>query len=317
MSDDATGAAAPAESASTPTPARNWAPKDVPVARDTDDAPAPPPKADAAPKTPAPEPTEPAAEPTPPPSPKWKLKRGKEEVEVEQEEAIRLAQLGYGAHRTFEEAARLRKDADMVRSRIKSDTAGVLTEHGINPDEWAVARVRELIRRENMTPEQRAQADFESERTKFERERAEFQRQREEAIVEAEAARHADEYRRQFTEALKGAKVPVNDRTVQRMAQMAAWHMDRGMPIDATHLAKTLREQLRAEVKESMGAFAPEELDLAPPPKAPTAPAPKIQPPPTPARDVAPKPRNSDGTFRTTGTSPAKKAWDEALRARG
>lgn len=188
------------------------------------------------------------------------------EEEVTIDKAIREYRRHAAADRRFQEASALRKQAEEMVSRLKSDPWGALKELGVDPDRAASERILAKIEEEKLASENPA----ELERRKLEKELAaeraakeEIQKRTEEIETNKKREVIRAKIDKQFTAALTDAKLPATPYTVARMADVMARNLREDAHWDATpaELAQLVREDLRAELANLAKALGPDQLE--------------------------------------------------------
>lgn len=161
-----------------------------------------------------------------------RLKAGDREIEVKSmEELTRIAQKGVGAELKFQEAAKLRQQAESFIEVIKDNPIELMRHPAFREkfEQAAEDLIWEKIQKEQMSAEERELAESKAELERYRR--AEQERQQQEQIrqrQELEAKYRAD-YQKQFIEALEVGGVPKSDWSVQRMALYMKQAIAQGM----------------------------------------------------------------------------------------
>lgn len=103
----------------------------------------------------------------------YKLKVGGKDVEVDESELLKRAQMGYSADEKWQEAAKMRKQMDSFIGLLQRDPAKALEQMGFNVDELAEKRIQARIEEMRKSPEQleKEKMQKELEDIKAERER--------------------------------------------------------------------------------------------------------------------------------------------------
>lgn len=120
----------------------------------------------------------------------YKLKVGGKDVEVDETELLKRAQMGYSADEKWQEAAKMRKQMDSFIGLLQKDPAKALEQMGFDVDALAEKRLQAKIEEMQKSPEQ-------LEREKLQRELHEMKekdRQREEEFRAKETQRIQDQY---------------------------------------------------------------------------------------------------------------------------
>ena len=232
-------------------------------------APTPAPKTDGAPKAPeaavtnaatgAPSaPKEAPKQPTQAEIRRLKLKMEGQDIELPEEEVIKLAQMGGSAQKRFQEAAQLRKEAEQVVEWMKSNPAQALKELGIDVRKFSEDTLMEMIRREQESPEQKKIREQEEKLRAYEEKERQAEEARQQKEIEAKKAREQqeldarakqfmDQYDAEFTKALSESDLPRNAYTIRRMADLQRINLKKGFELDASSLAKIVRQDYDRE----------------------------------------------------------------------
>jgi hypothetical protein len=187
---------------------------------------------------------------------KMKLKIDGVESEYGEDEVIRFAQQGKSANKKFQEAAQMKKESEELINLIKRDPRAVLEDPRIGhnfrklAEDFLVAQIKE----EMMTPEQKKHAEMEKQLRAFESEKKQQQQQQESAQMEQLKQHYANEYQTTITTALSQTGVPKTARTVKRMAELMSQSLANGIDLPPAQLAKIVKEDYLAEMKEMFGA---------------------------------------------------------------
>lgn len=161
-----------------------------------------------------------------------KLKAGDQEMEVGSlEELTRIAQKGFGAEKKFQEAAKIRQQAENILQAIQDNPLELMKHPSLREKFEAAAEelIWEKIQKEQMSAEERELMESKAELERYrkaeqERQQAERQRQQQELQEKYRA-----DYQRQFIEALETGGVPKSDWSVQRMALYMKQALAQGM----------------------------------------------------------------------------------------
>lgn len=233
------------------------------------EAPAVDPKAEAAaagisgePKSETPKAPEPA-----PAQRLHKLKVSGREVEVPEDELIEAgktaAQMRRAAAQQFEEAKRLRAEAEALKKRLTESPEDALAEAlggAEKVDALAEARLLRKLQLEQMNPDQRAR--LEAERALESERKA---RQKMEEDIKAREARAleqhmAQEFDARFTEALKENGLPKTPETVRRLAQLQRKALEMGLDLEPKRMARIILDDIAAEQSATLAQLEGERL---------------------------------------------------------
>lgn len=248
MPDPVVNATAPAAA---PTPATPSVVPPVEGAKPPMDAKAPPPAASA--KAEAPKPT--AAEIR-----KLKVKLDGADIDMSEEDVIKLAQKGGSAEKRFLEAANLKKQVEQVLDLLKTNPAEAMKRLGQDPRKFSEEFLVEALKREAESPEQKRIRETEEKLKNYEKQEtvreATAKKQAEEAAASAKQKANAEKeaqiiakFDSIFTEALSKSGLPKNARTVARMAELQRVNLRSKGGYTAEQLAEVVRQDYDSEFK--------------------------------------------------------------------
>lgn len=192
---------------------------------------------------------------------KHKLKVNGREVELDEPEVIRRAQLAEGADAKFREASQMRKETEEFINALINDPLSVLT----HPDMQAKINFREIaeqflageLQKEMLSPEQRElmelrkfKGEQETARQQAERQRAEHAKQQH---LQQLQQRAAAEYDTKITEVLAGANLPKTPYTVKRVAELMHSALSKGYDLDAATAVDMVRQGYGTDLQALVG----------------------------------------------------------------
>lgn len=165
---------------------------------------------------------------------RFKIKADGVESEVDEEEIVKLAQLGKSSSKRFEEAAKLRGQAENFIRALKENPGQVLLNSRLGIDrsvleEFATNLLYERIQQEQMTDEQRQIQRQQQELEQYRRQMQEQQESEKEQRETALRQRYQEEYKAKISQALQDSGLPVTDWTFTRMAGYMRQAMEKGM----------------------------------------------------------------------------------------
>lgn len=209
-----------------------------------------------------------AAKPELPYDPKArvKVKVDGEEIEVTLDQAVREYRRRQAADKRFQEASAARKAAEELTGRFKADPWEAMRQLGIDPDKAATERILAKIEEEKLASENPSELERRRAVKQVEEERA-AKETLQKQIEEAKLGKARDEIRakidKQFTAALKDAKLPPTPYTVARMADVVAKNLREDPHWDATpaELALLVKEDLQEEFAHVIRDLSPEQIE--------------------------------------------------------
>lgn len=154
------------------------------------------------------------------------------EVEVPEEEAVAAYQKVKAADKRFQEAARLRKEADAERKsllqRLKKNPAEVLAELGHDVDALAEQYVVDKYQEPLMTPEEREAYRKEKELEELRRKEQDRQEQEKKAAYQKQVEQAAMDWSKRVDMALKDSPVPKTPYMAKRVIDVLIAANDNG-----------------------------------------------------------------------------------------
>lgn len=187
----------------------------------------------------------------PPPPKKWKL-RGREYESPDElaAEASRLeleAQQNAAYRKYVEEAHQEKKKAQALLKRLKEDTAGALSEAGVDPLELALKRVREEMELEAMTPEQRRARQLEQKVATLEADKKKLAEEKDAQELSVFKGQQREYYVRTINEALQHTKLPPTAEVQSRMARLLKVNLKYNVDVPPALIARLVEEEIQGE----------------------------------------------------------------------
>jgi hypothetical protein len=188
---------------------------------------------------------------------KHRLKVDQQELELDYDEVIKLAQKGRSADSRFKEAAAAKKEADA----FLSDPWGYLKQKGTDPYEVAESLLLERMKYDQLSDEQkealhaRMEAD-ELKRWKEEREKAD--KDKELTEIRTKAIQEIDS---DIAEALKSAGRKPTPRLIARIAENLMAHLEKGGDrVSAKDILGQVQSEYRSDLNEYLSQMTPDQL---------------------------------------------------------
>lgn len=176
-----------------------------------------------------------------------KLKYGKTEREVTEQEAVALAQKGWAADERFKSAAQMKREAEELLEN--ADLDGLIQKKaGKSKLEWAKDMLKAELRRKTMSPEELEIEDRQNRLQKL--------REEEEGILEKKAeerrsalqAKYEEQYDRELSEALKKHGMPANKYCYGRAVKIGSEIVSQGLEPDWDLVAQEAKRQVQEEL---------------------------------------------------------------------
>ncbi len=199
----------------------------------------------------------------------YKLKVGGKDVEVDEAELMRRAQMGTSADQKWQEAAQMRKQMDAFVHLLQTNPAKALEQMGYDVDKFSEDRIRSRIEEMQKSPEQiekeKIQRELEEIKAEREREKNEVQ-EREKTRVQEQ---FAIEIENDISAALDNNEYgfPKTPYVVKRIADTMIMYLSEGIKTNNERLKKItakdvlpiVHDELLAEQRE-MYASSPDEV---------------------------------------------------------
>jgi hypothetical protein len=197
---------------------------------------------------------------------KMKLKVNGREVEMDEGEVIRRAQLAESAQQRYQEAAQLKKQAEQFFEALLQDPKSVL----MHPDVAQKINFRELaeeylsteLKRELMDPVERELEELREFKRKQEEELTNKQKQEQETVKQRQIRemqqRAAKEYDTKITEALSQSNLPKTAYTVKRVAEILLNAQKSGFDMDIPTAVDMVREGYNTDLQAMIGNLPPD-----------------------------------------------------------
>jgi len=197
---------------------------------------------------------------------KLKLKLEGADIELPEEDVIKLAQQASVANRRFQDAAMSRKETEAVLKMLKENPKVAMEKLGIDLRKFSEETLTEIIKREQESPAAKKERELEEKVRSYEAKEAERaeEAKRAELVREESKKREAAtaEERAQitrldklFTKALEDSGVPKTPWSIARMAQLQRVSNKNGWEMPAEQLAKIAREDYDKEFQERVSGY--------------------------------------------------------------
>lgn len=188
------------------------------------------------------------------------LKIEGKEVSLPESEVLALAQQGKVSAQRFQEAARARKEAEMLWEMLQNNPAEALKRRGIDVRKFSEETLLKYLEQEQMSPEQKKAFENEQKLREYEdRDKRAKQEAMQREYLESQQ-KFAQEYTTHFIKALEESGLPRTDFTMKRMAELQLVNHKKKLNLDASSLAKLVREDYIREQKALFGAMEGDSL---------------------------------------------------------
>lgn len=180
---------------------------------------------------------------------KMKLKVDGQDVELPESEVIAGFQLSKTSTQRFQEAAKLKQEADRIMQFANENPEEIFKKTGMSAREWAEKYLLQQLQNDAMSPEQKKARENEDKLRKLEKEDVDRKEKVKQEHVKRLEQEHMQRYDVMFTKALNESGLPKTKFTVKRMAELQSINLKKGLELDASQLAKVVREDFLNEKK--------------------------------------------------------------------
>lgn len=179
---------------------------------------------------------------------------GKEE-EHDLESLKKFAQIGKAGQSKFEEATKLRKEAESLKERLKNDWVGALKELGIDPREATEKFLSERLREEMLSPEEKAQQAKDKEHMTLKEKLAALEAEKEQAKYDQERQQYEAQLEKEIPQALEKVGLPRSPASLRRIANQLMIAMEGGYEMSVEEAAELAKSEIQGELSQllSMG----------------------------------------------------------------
>lgn len=197
---------------------------------------------------------------------KMKLKVNGRDVEMDESEVIRRAQLAESAQQRYQEAAQMKKQAEQFFQTLLEDPRSVLMHPEIaqklNFRELAEEYLSTELKKELMDPVERELEELREFKRKQEEEVQNRQKQEQETVKQRQMRemqqRAAQELDVKITETLKQSNLPKTAYTVKRVAEVLLNAQKNGFDLDIPTAVDMVRDGYNTDLREMIGNLQPD-----------------------------------------------------------
>lgn len=184
-----------------------------------------------------------------------KLKIKGKEIEVDEDKYHQYAQKGAAATEAWQEAARMKREAEAFFQKLRTNPKEILTDPNIGFDIKQIAKdiIWEEMQDAKLSPEEKARRDELKELQEL-REKEKARREQEEQSKHAELKqRYSEDYDRKLTETLSKAGLPKTTGTVRRMTDYMLQDIRNGVYRDPSDYVDVVRQDYISDISEMFG----------------------------------------------------------------
>lgn len=178
---------------------------------------------------------------------KFKLKFGKTEREVDESEALALAQKGWASDEKFKAAKQIEREVKEALDRGDPEFL-IKKKFGKDKLEWAKDVLKEELRRRTLSPEE---LEFEDRKQRLEdlkREEEEILSRREQEKMDAQTRHYEEQYDRELAEAIKAENLPANKYLTSRAIKIASELVKNDLEPDWRLVVREVKRQVQEEL---------------------------------------------------------------------
>ncbi len=197
----------------------------------------------------------------------WKLKvDGNDWSPVDEADAQRYAQIGKAKEKRFEDATKLRKEADTIKARIKDDPWGVLKEMGVDTRGLSEKHLLEFLEEETLSPEAKEKRDLQKKLKAYEEQEAKTKSDAEAAHNAAEVEKWAVKLDLEVSSALESSSIPKSPGSVRRVAKVLYDALEAGEDMTAAEAVEIVESEYQDDINQLLkmakdpNRFLPEEI---------------------------------------------------------
>lgn len=186
-----------------------------------------------------------------------------QKLQLTREELMQGFQLGAASHKRFQEAARLKREAESALNKLKENPIEAFIAAG--GDEAAFRSLAEQflydkISYEKMSPEEQELADLRRYKEQQEASRqTEAQRKQQEA-TEKEASMHQETFAKEFTSALESAGVPTSEKAIAAIAQIKLTALEEGYDLPTELAVQQYQQEQNDLINSYLGSLDADRL---------------------------------------------------------
>lgn len=192
---------------------------------------------------------------------KFKLKVDDKEFEDEldlsdEQELVKRLQKAKAFESRSQEHATLKKQVGMLMKQLQEDPASLLSELGMNFDEYVEKYVNNKIEKLKKTPEQVKQEEMEAELARLKKEKEEFEKNAYEAKLEQLRNHYANEIQNDIVTSIRQgtSMLPESPLVIKRIAETMKLAIDNGYTeVKAKDVIPLVEQQFKQELQDMFG----------------------------------------------------------------
>lgn len=177
-----------------------------------------------------------------------KIKFGKNERELTIDELRMYAQKGWASDDRFQQAARMRKEVEEALKQANYDKL-IEKSTGKPALEFYKEKLKAEIRKMQMTPEQKEEAELKQRLESLKQQEQEIYTKRQQEQLEQQERHYTETWDRELTEAIAKEGLPKTKYAVQRAVQIASGVVKAGLDPDWTLVVREAKRQVQDDIK--------------------------------------------------------------------
>lgn len=200
----------------------------------------------------------------PPAEPKkrYKVKVDDTEDEVDEDELVRGYQRARASNMKFEEAAKIRKQAEKFIETLRTDPRKILANPklGLDFKKLAEEYLAEQYEQELLSPEEIEQRKKDRELEEYRSKEQSAQKKQEQEREEQLKEFLRGDYEKKIIGALEKVQIPKTDACIKRMISYAKKNIQNGYDLPMEDIAELVREDYLSDVKQMFSSLEGDQL---------------------------------------------------------
>jgi len=191
-----------------------------------------------------------------------KVKIDDEESELDEDEVIKGYQKAAASTKRFQEAAKLRKEAEELKEQMLknpfSALSGKMDKRQLREmtEQWLLEQLDE----DQLSPEQKRLRELEAKEKSWQEEKEDRERKEAEKQLQEESSKAAQKYEKEFVSALEARDLPKSYATIKKMAYHVRNAAQQGYDLTVDEAADLVQEELQNDIKDLVGKLDAEQL---------------------------------------------------------
>jgi len=187
---------------------------------------------------------------------KFKVKVDGEELEIDEATLLSDYQTKRAADKRFQEAAKMRKQAEEVIRLLKTDPRAALKHPAIQADERALAEaiLAEQLEEELLDPKDKQIKQLQRELKNKAETEAKAKAEQEAQQLSAAEAQYVESYQRDISAALTTAGIPITNATVRSMTGYLQNALEAGYDMQPAQVVDLVKQDYQKQLKELFSA---------------------------------------------------------------